>query len=437
MNAKDRINPNTPPAPSARRRFLQYLEDWWSRQTKIAVASHMGGIFLWILGWFNYAIHLAALQLHGHPSLAGERFFCKFLPWITLVFFAMWTFLCFRWRKVRQGDKKVTPQTFLFTGLITLWLSLFMVVSPCAAAGSGQTNNVPQVSQTARGASTPAANNPHPNILPCEVLLYILWLLAAAAAVYISFLHYCDLFGWCGHTNKKPPQSPGNNTNQTKIALSPLTSSLETAWLINTNIGLPAISFAVRDGVVVSNSTGLAVRPFPSFFSMNGTSVEPGGFIFSTQPGITTPPSVSVWDETNFYADSNLDPVYPYVVLFNYTMITSTNLVTDWHELYTVIGWVNSNPSVPLTCMITYTNGVPETTNWSQTFLDQNHQPTNIVVYGVLPSCDTNSAFAIGAVHPADGITPPGGGGTNGVFSSSAQFFRLTCNTNDIVTSWP
>jgi hypothetical protein len=89
---------------------------------------------------------------------------------------------------------------------------------------------------------------------------------------------------------------------------------------------------------------------------------------------------------------------------------------------------------------ITYTNGVPETTNWTQIYLNTSKQPTNIVVYGNLPTWNTNSTFTFNAVRPHDAPIPPGGGGgsgTNAVFNSSAQFFRLTCNTNSIVTSWP
>lgn len=175
MNAKNQNNPNTPPAPSIGRRFLKHLEDWWARQTKINVASHMGGILLWVVGWSIYATNLAALKLHGHPSQSGERFFCEVLPWLTLVFFIVWTFFCFRWRKVRQGDKKVPPQSFLFTVLITAWLSLFTAVSPCSAANSGQTNAVPQLDQTVQVASAQAASNQNPKVVICEVLLYIVF----------------------------------------------------------------------------------------------------------------------------------------------------------------------------------------------------------------------------------------------------------------------
>lgn len=441
MNTNNQSHSAPPTTIGLTRRLTRGLEAWWLRQTKIAVATYFFGFIVWILGWFIYAEHLAALKLQGHPSLAGERFFCEYLPWITLVFFVVWTFLCFRWRKVRQGDKKVSPQTFLFMVLITLWLSLFMAVSPCTAANPVQTDTMPQMSQTVQIASTQAANDSHPNFVLCEVLLAILYLVATAVGVYVAWLHYCELFRGCGNTGKKPPQSPPKGTNQTQMALSPLASSPDTAWPINTNVGLPAISFAIQDGVIVSNSAGMNILPFPSFISSNGIPVGLGALVTSSQPGFTTPPSISVWAETNFYADTNLDPVYPYVALFNYTLLTTTNLATGWHELCTVIGWGNSNPSVPLTCMISYTNGVPETTNWIQAFLDQYQQPTNVVVYGTLPLLGTtNSPANLLAVRPADGppIPPGGGGSTNSVpFSSSGQFFRLTCNTNAIVTSWP
>jgi hypothetical protein len=185
MNTNKRSNSDAPITTGLTRRLVRGLEVWWLRQTKIAVATYFFGIIMWILGWFIYTAHLASLKLQGHPSQAGERFFCEYLPWVTVAFFVVWTLLCFRWRKVRQGGKKVHPGACLFTILITLWPSLFMAVSPCAAAGSGQTNTVPQVGQTAQAASTPAANNPQPNVALCEVLLFIVYLAVAGLAVYI------------------------------------------------------------------------------------------------------------------------------------------------------------------------------------------------------------------------------------------------------------
>jgi len=127
------------------------------------------------------------------------------------------------------------------------------------------------------------------------------------------------------------------------------------------------------------------------------------------------------------------------VAIYNFSLLTTTNLGTGWNEMCTIVGWVNENPTTPLACYITYTNNVPLATNWAQCYLNSYKQPTNIVVYGTLPNLPALSALPL--VKPNDGIYPPGSGGGNtnytpGVFNSSGRFFELTCNTNAVSTGW-
>ncbi|MGA2854082.1 MAG: hypothetical protein ABSE90_08135, partial [Verrucomicrobiota bacterium] len=225
-----------------------------------------------------------------------------------------------------------------------------------------------------------------------------------------------------GKTGIQPPQSAINGNN----------ASIKSAS-VNTNLSLPVTIFYLSNGVVVSNSAGITASSLPPFLSVNGINLTNGSQINATAPGITTPPSVALWMETNTFSDANLDPAYPYIAVYNYSLLTTTNLTTGWQEVCTVVGWLNRNPSVPLISTITYTNGVPETTNWSQIYLNNLHQPTNIVVYGTLPSMSANSSQP--AIRPANtGPFPPGPGGT---VISSAKFYTITANTNQIMTSWP
>jgi hypothetical protein len=229
----------------------------------------------------------------------------------------------------------------------------------------------------------------------------------------------CKLLG-CGKTGKQPAQSPNNGN-----AVPRTFATTTTFYLVN--------------GVVVSNSTGTASTQLPPLLSLNGVPVPPGSTIDGNVPGVTAPnPTIGIWDETNTYADANLDPTHPYISVFNYSVLTSTNLSGNWKELETVVGWVNNNKTVPLLSTITYTNGVAVATNWAKCYLNSGGQPTNIVVYGALPYLAGRVQYPKMRDSGPPGPGSGGGTGTNGVvIPATCQFYKLTCSTNAIKTSWP
>lgn len=319
--------------------------------------------------------------------------------------------------------------------LMLIVLFEWPVLSAPQAIPIGGTNHVSVVQSASPTHQTSAQTTAKPNVVVCGILGWLIVIIIVAAIILGSIYYLCHALGLCGTTGDGPPNSPGTGT--AAAIATRLAGSATVTDLVNSNVALPSVVYYVQNGLIVSNSIGSPVMNFPPLLSMNGQSIPNGSEIDSTTPGVTTPPSIAMWQETNTFYDTNLDTTYPYTVLLNYTLLTTTNLATSWQEAYTVVAWINDNPTTPLACSIAYTNGVPETTNWMQAFLDQNHKATNFVVYGTLPSApiSTNAVFL-----PADSgpPIPPGGGGTNGQpFSSTAQFFRLTCNTNAISTTWP
>lgn len=314
--------------------------------------------------------------------------------------------------------------------LMVLLLTFIVVFAwPVWSASQALPNtatNTVLAAQPSISSSSAATNSPQgqPQVIVYDCWGWILVLVAVAIIVGAIWYTICQL-GLCGNHGDQPPQAPNNGNNGNN-------SIFIKSAPINTNVALPTTVFFISNGLVVSNSAGLSMSSLPSFLSLNGAVVTNGSQINSIVPGTTTPPSIAVWAETNVFYDATLDPNYHYVVIYNYSLLTTTNLTTGWHELYTVVGWVNNNPKIPLACNITYTNGVPVTTNWTQFVLDNRNQPTNIVVYGALPSVAMTNNQSV--FHPADGPFP-GPGGTPIVIST--QFYRLVANTNDIVTQWP
>lgn len=358
-------------------------------------------------------------------------------------FFILWPLLTL---KFKRNGRNISATKLSCWWLVTLWLSLFVSV---AHAGQPTSSNdtAPAIQQTSGAVSTtPTTTAAQPQLFDCSIWLFLFIIIIAG--IFIGMLLYllCKL-GFCGNKGNQPPQAPNNGNGNNVVFKSNLAKANMT---INTNIPLPTTIFYLNNGVVVSNSAGLANGTFPPFISVNGMSVPNGSEISTLTPGITTPPSIAFWIETNTCYDANLDPTHAYVGIYNYSVLTTTNLTGNWRELCTVIGWINNNAQVPLICSITYTNGTAMTTNWSQCYVNNYHQPTNIVVYGTLPSLNVenppgyvaSSSTSSTAVRPAGGPIPPGPGGDGGCtncppLNSSAQLYKLTCNTNDIVTSWP
>jgi len=339
----------------------------------------------------------------------------------------------------------LSPQCRMFVALLCLLILFEWPVwsAPQAALSFASTNQVAVATVHASpNGLLLTQTSAQPQVAPpkCGIVI-ILFVLLAIAFLLWAIYKVCQAAGLCGPTGSPPPQSP-TNAPPNNVRSTVATTSIADADLVNSNVTLPATIFYLSNGVIVSNSAGLSSSLLPPLVSFNGQAIPNGSQIDSPAPGITTPPSIALWMETNTFYDANLDATYPYVVVYNYSLLTTTNLAAGWQEACTVIGWANDNPTVPLIFSITYTNGVAMTTNWTQFYLDQNNQPTNFVVYGALPSLPlVNPPANFSAVRPADSgppIPPGGGGGTNATpFSSNGQFFRLTCNTNAIVAQWP
>lgn len=292
--------------------------------------------------------------------------------------------------------------------------------APQALPGPATNQVVTAQSFVSSPSTTLDSAQSNPQLIVDDCIGWILIAIAAAAIIVGAIWYVMCQLGLCGNKGNQPPQAPNNGDN----------GNIVRSAVINTNIVLPTTVFYISNGVVVSNSAGLSISSLPPFLSLSGTNILNGSQINSTLPGTTRPPTIALWAETNTFYDAMLDPNHPYQVIYNYTLLGSTNL-PDWHEVCTVVGWINGNQKVPLSCSITYTNGQAIATNWTQFFLDSSHQPTNIVVYGALPSVGVNTSQP--AIRPADiGLPLPGG-----AVVSSAQFYTLTANTNDIKTSWP
>ncbi len=289
----------------------------------------------------------------------------------------------FKWAGHRQTD----PRLFLWS-IVTAWLCFFFTfttITANAGTTTGSRVNIIQQSVTASTATT-TINSPNVNAKPdvfyC-IFWWIFWILVVAGIILGALWLLCRAAHLCGNAGNQPPQAPNNGNGDNLISKGAL---LKANALINTNVPLPTTVFYYSGGILVSNSAGLPNSTMPAFLTVNGQPLPFGGQIENATPGISTPPSIGVWTETNTFFDETLDPTYPYVAIYNFSVLTTTNLLTGWNELCTIVGWVNENPSVPLACYVTYTNNVPMATNWAQCYINKYMQPTNIVIYGALPN---------------------------------------------------
>jgi hypothetical protein len=337
-------------------------------------------------------------------------------------------FFRFKFRKADLGGRKINVPKLVSWWVVTVWLSLFVALAGHAqtstSTNAGGTTLVQQANAN-QTLNSPAQSSAQPQVVYCNAIAWLVATIIILGIVLYILIAICYAAGICGNNGNPPPQAPPNNGNNGNVVFKP---NVTISSAISTN--LPVTIFYLVNGQVVSNSAGFASSMLPPLLSLGGSPVPNGSQISSSTPGISTPPSIGVWIETNTYSDAVLDPTHNYAAVLNYSVLISTNL-PDWKEAYTVISWVNNNPTVPLVASIYYTNGVPETTNWSQLYLNQFKQPTNIVVYGTLPTVATNQL----PFRPAD-LTPPGA--TNIVNGNmSIQLYTLTCNTNAVVTQWP
>ncbi len=423
-------------------RARQRYDAWYNQQSKTRLTIFYAGYVasVGLFGWLAYMLSHPPHRLILHEVVAFGL--CE------VAFFILWPLLTL---KFKRNGRNIGATKLMCWWLVTLWLSLFVSVAH-AGQPTSSTDTTPAIQQASGAVSTTATTTTttaaQPQMMECNLWLALFILIIAG--IFIGMLIYllCKL-GFCGNRGNQPPQAPNNGNGDNAVFQSNLAKANVD---INPNIPLPTTIFYLNNGVVVSNSAGLANNnTLPPFLSINGVPAPNGSEISSTTPGITTPPSIALWAETNTYYDANLDPTHAYVGIYNYSILTTTNLSGNWRELCTVVGWLNNNTAVPLVCTITYTNGVPVTTNWSQCYLNNFHQPTNIVVYGALPSFNIEnppgyvaSAASSPSVtaRPADGPPNPGSGGDGGCtncppLNTNGQFYKLTCNTNDIVTSWP
>jgi hypothetical protein len=391
--------------------FFQNIERWVNRQGWKRLLTFVVGALL-----FEIAMSFDLVHLHRHPNQTAAT-------WAmigTIAFAVLWPFVCFyRFKKSNVAGKKIHRSVLCCVWVTTLYLSLFCALPHAAHAAQITSNTTAtQVDQT-HATSQPTQANPKIG------LLCFLWAMAALTmAAYALYLiwQFCKAAGLCGGSNTPPPQSPpGSSTNNNSVVKASLGSPM------------PITTFYLQGGQVVSNSAGLNVSGFPPLFSLGGAPVPNGAQISATTPGISTPPSMALWTETGTYADANLDPTHNYQIIENYTLLTTTNLNDGWQELCTVISWVNGNQGVPLIASVFYTNGAPMTTNWTQLYLDNHQQPTNIVIHGVMPAFDpTGTQTAL----KSKGLLPPGNATNVANGDLALRLYRMVCNTNQLSTGW-
>jgi prepilin-type N-terminal cleavage/methylation domain-containing protein len=342
----------------------------------------------------------------------------------------LWKF-CVR-RKLQWCGRRTPVPQFVLYACIVLYGCLFFAIPQQATASVIASASAPAIHQTSAGigTTTAAPAKIKPAFTLCELLVALV--VICVIGVIIGKLLYllCHTLHW-GPCGPPPPQSPTNNTDnaQSPFAVTPADSTQLPN--INPNVALPATVFYLSNDEIVSNSAGLP----NATLSLLGNGIISGATIYPSEPGEF---GVGLWEETNSYADGNLDPNNPYTAVVNFTVLTCTNLSTPWREFYTVEGWCNADLQHPLACMVYYTNGVPMTTNWIQAFGPNFSSLTNVVVYGALPQFPMASTVTNPpAIVPADGIIPPGTGTNSYPFASSSQFFTLCCCSNYIATSWP
>jgi hypothetical protein len=381
------------------------------------------GSLAWALMMFTFAW---VLTLFPHRPLPWV---CWLSILLSAAFIAGWAWHCRKTNKISLNGRKISLFKLGSWWLLSVWLSLFVSVAIPVSAQSA-TNQVPAGIQQAHLTDQPATTQDQNK--PAESQGCILgWILVITAVVIILAAVYavCVAAGLC------PPLRGTANIPQSPSVASGVKSAVSLPN-VNPNVALPATVYYVQNGVIVSNSAGIASSTLPSLISLGGQPVASGTEIDMGQIGLTTPPSIMFWQVTNAVSDATLDSTHNYILCFNYSLVTATNLTAGWQEVSTTVGYLNNNTSVPLICTITYTNGIAETTNWLQVFGGKN--PTNFVIYGTLPAAPpgTTPAVAKNKVTSADNDSfPPGPGGT--VIAKDVHFYKMTANTNAVQTSWP
>jgi hypothetical protein len=426
MNSNDEssTNDNKPSKQSGWKTCYRNLDAWCERQGWKRCWLFTGGIGVFaalLLCWYFY--------VKCHPA-THQPITCIGSVLTTVLFLVVWALLCFRFRKMNLDGRRLNVPKLLLWWTATVWLSLYV-----AAAGHAQTpqstgtNGVALIQKVNMSQSLTSSpkTSPHPGEFYCDALAWFIATIVILGLVLYVLIKICYITGICGHRGNPPPQAPPNNGNGNNGNIV-LKGNSHVSAAISTN--LPVTVFYLVNGQIVSNSVGLASSTLPSLFDLGGTPVPNDAEVSSSMPGISTPPSIAIWIETNSFSDSVLDPTHPYAAILNYSVLESTNL-PDWKELYTIVSWVNNNSTVPLMASIYYTNGIAMTTNWTQMYLDNQSQPTNIVVYGALPSFGAANFQGFKPVKAGPSLPP---GGTPIVH---AQFYKVVANTNDIQTSWP
>jgi len=335
--------------------------------------------------------------------------------------------LIFRWQKFTIDRRGIHINKLFLWWLVTVWLSLFAAMNSEAAP-----------TQTSSGAiiqhvTTASQGTASGKIVACIMWLILAMILLGMAAYLIIYTLCAFHLINCGNSGKSAPTAPPSGSGNLQPKLTVVGSQN-----INPNVGLPANIFYITNGALVSNTAGLPVRTLPPFISINGQPIPNGSQVDSAMPGFTQTPSIGIWLATNALADPILDPTHPYIAIYNFTVLTTTNLAGNWQEAETVVGWANANYSVPLTTTVTYTNGVALSTNFMQAYLDTGYQNGYIIVYGPLPVINFPTNTATANVIAKGTVPPPPPGGTNAaVMSATGRYFQLTCSTNAVKTSWP
>ena len=273
--------------------------------------------------------------------------------------------------------------------MVTIWLSFVMTivcegqptVNGSRSTATVQTNSV---STAITINSTEQTVKPNATVCPwCWIAAFLVFL---GIIVWI-FVKICQAINKIGHKGNNPPNNNGGTTGS--VVSHGLTTVQPTMIIgVNDVDKLSCLTRLFDDVPNVPNGT----------FKMDG---------------------IGLWDYDGSVTDTSLGVTINYTggEIYNYSIQYSTNLVT-WKTAATVIGWVTTDVNLnPWVCQIVYTNitatsGYPVVTNWFNLELDQHGQPATLLVYG-----PTNQTVFIP--------------------KSPKQFYRLWCNTNDVVTYGP
>ena len=339
---------------------------------------------------------------------------------VGLGFLFLLPMICLKWRSSDVGGRKVPPVRLFCWWVLTVYLSLFAGSASVHAQGVTAAGSV-----VVSSAPTAQPQFVSPQAGPA-VVFFMLFLCTLVFGFLFWVLYK---IGWLGKGGGHPPQHHQDPDDGVR------------PQALTTSTNEQVTTFYLSGGIIVSNNAGLPCNALPSFLNVpNGAAID------STQGGLP----IGLWQMTNSVADADLDPAWPYTIIANFSILTSTNAAT-WTEYCTVVEYINQDPAGPLVCSVSYTNGVPQTTNWAKIHMDANSQPTSIVVYGPLSSAATATTTTTGSKGakpqgaPAVPLPPlpPGhgdGGDTNTAYAplpSDPHYFKLACNTNAIATSWP